>query len=302
MSPLAQAVGHFARAAVQAVVMLFALFAIFGSLDGDAVDVMALQGDLDADQVRELRAEMGLDRGVLARFAEWLGKALEGDLGESQRFGQPVWDMLSQALGTTLKLSALSGALGLTLAFGLAIGVALGSRGASVAVDAVNLWSIAVPTFCVGAAALLLFSVYLGWLPAIGGLLAPVVILGIDNAGQIAKPLAEEVAEVAERAHVTAARARGLPPLWIAWWHILPLAAPVGVALAGIVLAGMVAGMLTMEFLFGLPGVGALVLQSIQGRDEPVVLAGLSLITLAIVVVNATVGALQSMLQPRTTL
>lgn len=291
--------GEVLRACAQALVMLFALFAVFGSLDGDAVDVMALQGDLDEAQMAELRAEMGLDGGVLPRFLDWLGRALDGDLGESQRFGQPVWDMLSQALGTTLQLTALSGAIGLVLAFGLAIGVALGSRRARRAVDALNLWSIAVPTFCVGVAALLLFSVYLGWLPAVGGLLAPVVILGIDNAGQIAKPLAEEVAEVAERQHVTAARARGLPPLWIAWWHILPLAAPTGVALAGIVLAGMVAGTLTMEFLFGLPGVGALVLQGIQGRDEPVVLAGLSLITLTVVVVNAAVSAMQAALQPR---
>lgn len=290
--------GHLARAAVQIAVMLFGLFALFGSLDGDAVDAMALQGDLDATQMAALRAEMGLDRGLLPRFLDWIGAALVGDLGTSQRFGQPVWLMLAEAVDTTLRFAALSGALGLGLAFALAVAVATGSRSARVAVEALNVWSIAMPTFCVGVAVLLLFAVHLGWIPALGGLLAPVLILGIDNAGQIAKPLSEEVEEVAVRGHVVAARARGLPPLWIAWWHVLPLAAPVGIALSGIVVAGMLAGTLTMEVLFGLPGVGALVLAGIQGRDEPVVLASLSLITIAVVLVNAVVELLQSSVHP----
>ena len=298
MSALRLLLGHASRAVLQAALMLFALFALFGSLGGDAVDVMALQGDLDATQMAALRAEMGLDRGVLPRFADWMAGALAGDLGISQRFGQPVWDMLAEAAGVTLRLAALAGALGLLLGFGLAVLVAMNSRAARRAVAALNVWSIAVPTFCVGVAALLLFSVYLGWLPAVGGLLAPVIILGLDNAGQIAKPLAEEVEEVAARGHVVAARARGLPPLMLAWWHVLPLAAPVGLALSGIVVAGMLAGTLTMEALFGLPGVGLLVLNGIQGRDEPVVLAGLSLITLAVIAVNGAVALASAAAMP----
>ena len=151
----------------------------------------------------------------------------------------------------------------------------------------------------VGVAALLMFSVWLGWLPAIGGLLAPVIILGIDNAGQLAKPLSEEVAEVAALPHVTAARARGLSPLWLARWHILPLAAPVAVSLSGVMLAGLLGGTLTMELLFGLPGLGALVLNGIQGRDQPVVLAGLVVAALAIVLVNALTSLALAALDPR---
>jgi peptide/nickel transport system permease protein len=152
---------------------------------------------------------------------------------------------------------------------------------------------------CVGVAALLMFWVWLGWLPAIGGLLAPVIILGIDNAGQLAKPLSEEVAEVAALPHVMAARARGLSPLWLARWHILPLAAPVAVSLSGVMLAGLLGGTLTMELLFGLPGLGALVLNGIQGRDQPVVLAGLVVAALAIVLVNALTSLALAALDPR---
>jgi peptide/nickel transport system permease protein len=199
----------------------------------------------------------------------------------------------------TLWLAGLSGALGLVMAFGLCLAAAAGSRLAARAVTALNLWSIAVPTFCFGVAVLLLFSVWLGWLPAIGGMLAPVLILAIDNAGQVAKPLAEEVAEVATRPHVVAARARGISPLGIARWHVLPLAAPVAVSLSGVMLAGLLGGTLTMELLFGLPGMGALVLNGIQGRDQPVVLAGLAAAALSIVLVNALVGWLQGWLDPR---
>lgn len=283
----------------QGLAITFGLFLLFGAIPGDIVDVLASAGDLDDAQQAAMRAELGLDRPAMQRFLDWTAAALAGDLGTSQRFGQPVGPMLWEAAGVTLQLGALSGALGVVLAFGLCLAEAAGSRAAARAVWAINLWSIAIPTFCVGVAALLLFSVWLGWLPAIGGLLAPVVILGIDNAGQIAKPLSEELAEVAARPHVQAARARGLPPLWLARWHILPLAAPVAVSLTGVMLAGLLGGTLTMELIFGLPGMGALVLNGIQGRDQPVVLAGLVAAALSIVLMNALIALLQGLLDPR---
>ena len=285
----------------QGLAITFGLFLIFGAIPGDVVDVWASAGDLDAAQQAALRAELGLDQPAWRRFLAWVGAALAGDLGTSQRFGQPVGPMLWEAAEASLQLGALSGGLGLLLAFGLCTAQAAGSRMARLAVEAINLWSIALPTFCVGVAALLLFSVWLGWLPAIGGLLAPVIILGIDNAGQLAKPLSEEVAEVAALPHVMAARARGLSPLWLARWHILPLAAPVAVSLSGLMLAGLLGGTLTMELLFGLPGMGALVLNGIQGRDQPVVLAGLVVAALAIVLVNALTALVLAALDPRHT-
>lgn len=283
----------------QGAAILFGLFLLFGSVPGDVVDVLASAGDLDTAQQAAMRAELGLDRATLPRFLDWARAALAGDLGTSQRFGQPVAPMLAEAAMVTLWLATLSGAFGLALAFGLCLAAASGSRLAGHAVTALNLWSIAMPTFCFGVGVLLVFSVWLGWLPAIGGLLAPVLILGLDNAGQVAKPLAEEVTEVATRQHVVAARARGLSPFWIARWHVLPLAAPIAVSLSGVMVAGLLGGTLTMELLFGLPGMGALVLHGIQGRDQPVVLAGLAAAALSIVMVNALVGALQALLDPR---
>uniref|UniRef100_UPI0013DD61D2 ABC transporter permease subunit n=1 Tax=Stenotrophomonas maltophilia TaxID=40324 RepID=UPI0013DD61D2 len=93
----------------------------------------------------------------------------------------------------------------------------------------------------------------------------PVVIVGLDNAGQIVKPLREELKEAIALPHVRTARAKGLSPWRIATAHVLPAAAPVLLALTGLVLAGLVSGTLTMEVLFGLPGVGSLMLNAVYG-------------------------------------
>jgi len=284
---------------LQAAAILFGLFLLFGAVPGDVVDVLASAGDLDLAQQAAMRAELGLDRPALLRFLDWTGAALAGDLGTSQRFGQPVGPMLRDAAWETLRLAAASAAIGLSLALALGLATAAGARGAARLVEALNLWTIAIPTFCVGVAVLLIFAVGLGWIPVVGGLLAPAIILGIDNAGQVAKPLAEEVAEVAARPHVTYARAKGLGPWQVARWHVLPLAAPVAVSVAGVMLAGLLGGTLTMEVLFGLPGMGSLVLNAIQGRDQPVVLAGLAAAALSIVAVNALVAVVQEALDPR---
>jgi ABC-type dipeptide/oligopeptide/nickel transport systems, permease components len=157
----------------------------------------------------------------------------------------------------------------------------------------------ALPTFCVGVVGILVFSIWLGWLPVLGGLLLPVLIIGIDNAGQIVKPLFEELQEAATAAHVRTARAKGLGPLRIALFHLLPAAVPVAMALSGLVLAGLISGTLTMEVLFGRSGIGSLVLNAIHGRDYPVIQAAVVVIALGLVAINAVVDLLHHWIDPR---
>lgn len=173
------------------------------------------------------------------------------------------------------------------------------SRSLAALVDAVNIWSIALPTFCVGVVGILVFSIWLGWLPVLGSMVLPVLIIGIDNAGQIVKALFEELREASTSAHVRTARAKGLGPLRIAFRHLLPTALPVALALSGLVLAGLVAGTLTMEILFGLPGLGSLTLNAIHGRDYPVIQAAIVVIALALVLINALADMLHRLIDPR---
>lgn len=284
----------------QAAALVILIFVLSRVVPGDTVDVLALQGDLTTTQQNELRRELGLDRSAAAQFLGWSARAVAGDFGTSLRFGRPVAEMVAQAVPQTLRLASASFLLGLVLALGLAIGAATtGSRVQAALVDTVNLWSIAIPTFCIGVVGILVFSIWLGWLPVVGSFVLPVLILGIDNAGQIIKPLHEELREAATAAHVRTARAKGLSPWRIVVFHVLPTAIPVTLALSGLVLASLVAGTLTMEVLFGLSGIGSLALNAIHGRDFPVLQAATVVIALGLVLVNALTDLIHRLIDPR---
>lgn len=280
--------------------IVIAVFFLIRVVPGDVVDVLALEGDLAEAEVAQIRAELGLDRPAHEQFLRWLARASQGDLGLSLRFERPVVDMIGFAVPATLSLAAQS------LAIGLALGVALATLSAiwprspfAWLVEAVNVWSIAIPTFCVGLAAILVFSIWLGWMPVLGNTLVPAIVIGIDVAGQIVKPLHEELKETATAPFVRAARARGESRAQIVFARLLPNAAPVAIALSGLILTGLIGGTLTMEVLFGLPGLGTLALQAIQGRDYPVVQAVILLFAVSIVTVNTATDLCQRLIDPR---
>jgi len=277
-----------------------AVFLLIRVVPGDVVDAMALEGSLDDDAIVALRAELGLDAGALTQFRIWAARALSGDFGTSLRFDRPAAELILAAAPTTIGLAALALAAGLALGIGLATAAVLWPRSPLPAlVEGLNLWSIALPTFCVGLAAILVFSVWLGWLPIIGQWLSPVVILGIDIGGQVAKPLFEDLKEAATAAHIRTARAKGLSPVRIVLRHLLPNALTTVVALGGLILAGMIGGALTMEVLFGLPGLGTLAYQAISGRDYPVIQAVVLIFAAGVVLVNGLADLAQRALDPR---
>jgi peptide/nickel transport system permease protein len=285
--------------ALVAAISLIAFLCI-RAVPGDVVDVLAIQGDLSPAQQAELRAEMGLAAPLHAQFGTWVFGALQGEFGTSLRFGQPVGELFWQALPATLQLGLTAFALGLALALSLALGALVAPRSPLPAlVQAVNIWSIAVPTFCVGIAGLLVFSIGLGWLPAVGHYALPSAILGLDIAGQLVKPLYDELREAMAAPHLRAARAKGLHPLRIGLFHLLPSAMPVLLALSSVVLAGALGGTLTLEVLFGLPGVGSLALHAIHGRDWPLLQAATVFLAAAVVLVNAAAELLHRLLDPR---
>ena len=288
------------RALALVAAITFIVFLLIRAVPGDAVDVLATQGDLTAAQQAAMRADLGLDDTVTEQFLRWLRHAATGDLGQSSRFGKPVAGMVTQAIPATLAFAAAAFALGLALALLLALGALMAPRSPLPAlVEAINLWSIAVPTFVAGMVAILVFSIWLGWLPVIGNMIAPIVILGLDIAGQLAKPLLEELREARLAPHVRAARARGIHPALIALRHVLPKAVPVLLALSSICLASLIGGTMTMEALFGLPGLGSLVLNAVNGRDYPVLQAVIIVLALGVVLINAVADLARRLTDPR---
>ena len=300
MSFALQAGLGFLRQAMLLAGIAIAVFLLIRIVPGDVVDSMALEGSLDDEAIAALRAELGLDAGTLTQFRIWVSRALIGDFGNSLRFDRPASELILAALPTTLGLAALALAAGLVLGIVMAAAAALwpGSAVPSL-VEILNLWSIALPTFCVGLAAILVFSVWLGWLPVIGQWLSPVLILAVDIAGQVAKPLHEDLKEAATASHIRTARAKGLSPARIVLRHLLPNALTTVVALGGLILAGLIGGALTMEVLFGLPGLGTLAYQAISGRDYPVIQAVVLVFAVGVVMVNWATDAIQRSLDPR---
>jgi len=300
MSFALQAGLGFLRQAMLLAGIAIAVFLLIRIVPGDVVDSMALEGSLDDEAIAALRAELGLDAGTLTQFRIWASRALVGDFGNSLRFDRPASELILAALPTTLGLAALALAAGLALGIVMAAAAALwpGSAVPSL-VEILNLWSIALPTFCVGLAAILVFSVWLGWLPVIGQWLSPVLILAVDIAGQVAKPLHEDLKEAATASHIRTARAKGLSPARIVLRHLLPNALTTVVALGGLILAGLIGGALTMEVLFGLPGLGTLAYQAISGRDYPVIQAVVLVFAAGVVMVNWATDAIQRSLDPR---
>lgn len=288
------------RQVLTAGAIVLVVFVLVRAIPGDAIDVLGIEGDLTEEEMAGRRAELGLDRPWPVQFRLWAAAALAGDLGLSLRFHRPVSEMLLHAAPATLTLAALAMAVGLAAGILLAVGAAVFPGGPLPwLVQAVNVWSIAVPSFVVGLASILVFSVWLGWLPVRGQMLSPVLILGIDIAGQIAKPLAEELAEIAQANFVRTARAKGLDRWTVVWRHVLPNAAGVLAAVCGLVLGGLVGGALTMEVMFGLPGLGTLAFQAIAGRDYPVVQAVIVVFALGVIAANALADLVHRLADPR---
>jgi peptide/nickel transport system permease protein len=276
------------------------VFVLVRLVPGDVVDVFGLQGGITAEMEAELRRQLGLDQGIPLQFIDWIGALLTGDFGTSLRFQRPIADMLAVALPATLELSFWAFAIGMGLGIGVAVAALVWPQSAWPAiVDALNIWSIAVPTFCVGLLLILVFVIWLDLMPLHSNMLLPALIIGIDIAGQIAKPLHEDLKETSTALFVRTAQAKGLHHAAIVVRHILPNSLTVLLALSGLILAGLVGGTLTMEVLFGLPGVGKLALDGMLGRDYPVVQTTVVLIAVAVVLANLVTELAARLIDPR---
>ena len=278
------------------------IFVLVRAVPGDVVDVMAAEGGLTSDMQMVLREELGLAATWPQQFAVWVERAATGDLGKSLRFQRPVADIVVHALPVTLHLTVWSFLFGLVVGVGAATGAAIWPRSAFPSlVQGLNVWSIAMPTFCFGLICILIFVLWLRWMPLLGNMLLPLVIIGLDVAGQIAKPLYEDLKETSSAAFIRTARAKGLGWGRIVLRHILPNSLSVVLALSGVILAGLVGGTITMEVLFGLPGIGKLALDSIIGRDYPLIQAVILVLALSVVVINLATDLIGRLIDPRLT-
>jgi len=307
---------HVLRRLLQSIpVLLFAsifVFSILQMVPGDPATNLAGQDASDED-VEIIRDRLGLNRPVPEQYLSWVGNALSGDLGTSFRSSRPVSELLKSALAPTLELTLI--AFTIELIVGVILGVMAGTRLRSAwdwGLSVFTIIGIAIPNFVLGLVLLYFVSFKLGWLP-IGGrvpltedpieglryLALPALVLGITGAAVLARFVRTSISQVMNQDYIRTARAKGLKGRSVVVRHALRNGLVPIVTVLALQFAALLTGSVVVESVFSRPGVGRLVVSSIQARDYPVVQGVLLFLVFGFILINLAADIMYGMLDPR---
>jgi peptide/nickel transport system permease protein len=295
------------------ILFLVATFTFFlvQMVPGDPASFL-LGGSASAAQVKELDAQLGLDRPVLAQYVSWLGDVAHGDLGESFVSNQPVGQSLSGAVPATLSVAL--GATLLTLAVGVPLGIACAVRGGRLdrAVRAACGLTMAVPNFWLAALLVFVFAVRLRLFPATGyvalgdsptgwleHLVLPVVAIAVAGLGQVVFQTRASVLDTLALPYVRTLQSAGVPRRRILYKHVLRNAAIPVATVTGLSFVFVLGGVVVIEAIFNLNGLGSLMLSSVQTHDLALVQGAVLYFSLVVIIVNLTVDLVTAWLDPR---
>jgi peptide/nickel transport system permease protein len=287
---------------------------------GDPV-VFLLGQDATAEQIRELRADLGLDQPFFVQFWHFLANAVQGEFGLSLRQGAKVSRLIAERLPATLELATVAAVLALAVGIPMGVYAAL-KRGTfmSQVFMTVSLLGVSLPTFLIGILLILVFAVNLGWFPSFGrgdvvqlgwwstGLLTakgwlhitlPAITLAIFQLTLIMRLVRAEMLEVLRTDYIKFARARGLTDRAVHFGHALKNTLVPVMTITGLQLGGLIAFAIITETVFQWPGMGLLFIQAVTFADIPVMAAYLCLIALIFVVINLIVDLLYFAVDPR---
>ncbi len=287
---------------------------------GDPV-VFLLGQDATAEQIRELRADLGLDQAFFVQFWHFLANALQGEFGLSLRQGAKVSRLIAERFPATLELAMVAAVLALAVGIPMGVYAAL-KRGTfmSQVFMTVSLLGVSLPTFLIGILLILVFAVNLGWFPSFGrgdvvqlgwwstGLLTskgwlhitlPAITLAIFQLTLIMRLVRAEMLEVLRTDYIKFARARGLTDRAVHFGHALKNTLVPVMTITGLQLGGLIAFAIITETVFQWPGMGLLFIQAVTFADIPVMAAYLCLIALIFVVINLIVDLLYFAVDPR---
>ena len=287
-----------------ALVGLVVLVFFLARLTGSPADLY-LPIDATVEQRREFARRHGLDKPLVEQFGDFLAGLAAGDLGHSIRKDRPALEVVLEAIPTTLWLAAVT--MVIALAGALVVG-ALAARHPGGAFDRVagtaSLAGASAPDFWLAISAILLFAVTLGWLPTsgMGGPLTwimPVAVLVVRPFGILVQVVRNTMVGVLTAPYIKTARAKGIRERPILFVHALRNAMLPVITVAGDQAAGMVNGAVIVESIFGWPGVGKLMIDSIIQRDFAIVQASIFVTAALIFVMNILIDLAYAMLDPR---
>lgn len=288
------------------------VFALVHIIPGDPASVMLGPG-ASQDDVRQLREELRLTDPVVVQYLAWLRRAVAGDLGDSIVQQRPVVQVIASRLEPTLVLALTGTLVGVLLGvpFGV-VAASLAGRPADRAIMFGAVAGISVPYFWLGLLGIILFSVELRWLPATGYrspftegwsalryLVLPVMALGISQAGFMARLSRTTTLQVLQENYVRTARAKGVANRGVLLRHALRNVLIPVVTVAGLNVGVLLGGAIVTETVFGIPGMGRLILTAIQQRDYPIIQGALLFVAMFNVVVNLVVDLVYLLIDPR---
>jgi ABC-type dipeptide/oligopeptide/nickel transport system permease component len=280
------------------------VFVMITALPGNAASAVVGLNANPAD-IKNVEHQLGMDLPPQVRYMNFLVKALHGDFGRSIVTQIPVTTLVGNAMLATLVLASAS------LLISLPIGLSLGVVGA---VKKDSIWDtlatasavtgLSMPAYLSGLLLIWLFSVRLGWLPTAGNqeptsIVLPAVTLAATTMPVVARMTRSSVLEVLRQDYVRTARSKGLNPRVVLLRHVMRNAAIPIITVIGLQLGYLFSGAIIVETVFGWPGLGRLLVDSINNRDTPVVQGGILLIGTIFILINLSVDVIYAFANPR---
>ncbi len=284
--------------------VLLLTFLLIHLVPGDPVEVMLGESASVANR-GALRADLGLNQPLINQFGSYLSKLSHGDFGNSIHNKQPIIDMLKTRYPATLKLALLSLLIGLSIGIPLGIYAALkANHWQDFVVTIVSVRLSAMPAFWLGPMLMLLFAVWLGWLPVSGmdtntSIILPAVTLGFGLSAILTRMTRTSLLEVLNDDYIRTARAKGLSEKTVIIRHALRAALLPIITIVGLQMGSLLAGTVITETVFGWDGIGRLLVESIEKRDYPVTQACVLVVALSYVLVNLATDVLYRFADPR---
>jgi len=281
-------------------------------LPGDACTAF-LERDAKGQMLENCRKDFGLDRPALTRYFEWAGNALQGDLGMSASGRKSIAELVGHRMKNSLLLAAVSLSVGVPMAIFLGVITGLWrDRPVDLFFSTAAILAMTIPEFVSATVLILIFSVWLGWLPGIvvtsasapaseffPEILLPVFVLAMVMMAHILRMVRSSVIEVMAGDYIQMATLKGVPYWRIVFFHALPNALLPAINVVALTIAWLLGGVVVIEVVFNYPGLGRMMIDAISDRDLPVVQAIALIVASVYVGVNLTADILTMVANPR---
>jgi len=281
------------------------VFLMLYLIPGDPASIYLGENKATPERIAQIRHSLGLDRPLYVQYGDFLWKALRGDLGRSVQTNRPVAQEIGDRLPKTLQLAV--AAMLLATVFGVTLGVVCGLK-QNTWIDTVAmlfaLVGVSMPVFWLGLLLIMFFAVRLGWLPAtsndgVRGLILPAVSLALLSTATLARLVRSSIIEVLHQEFLTTTRAKGLHERVVVLRHALPNALIPVITVIGLQFGSLLSGAVITETVFARPGLGKLVVDSIQNKDFPVVQGVILVLASTYVIINLLVDLSYAVIDPR---